>query len=257
MHTIAIIGGTGLTELNELELIQRHDRSSEALCFSGIGSPSCDIVEGRLNGRRILFLPRHGKEHHLPPHKINYRANLLALQKLGTQEIIAVNAVGGIHKDAIAGHISVPHQIIDYTHGRESTYFDGVFRPLHHIEFSHPYNEALRQKLIDGLAHIEALPESRLTHGFSDCGVYGATQGPRLETIAEINRLEQDGCDLVGMTGMPEAALARELDIPYAGICLVVNPAAGKCEETIELEDIHAVLQTGMEVLKRLLKQVV
>lgn len=251
MQTIAIIGGTGLTEFNELDIIKYHKQTSDEFSALGLGSPSSDIVEGMLNGTRLLFLARHGHPHAVPPHKINYRANLLALQHLGAQQIIAVNAVGGIHKDAIAGHISIPDQIIDYTHGRDSTYFDGEFKPLQHIEFSYPYNEPLRQSL------IEVLRRQNLPNGFSDFGVYGATQGPRLETIAEIKRLEKDGCDLVGMTGMPEAALARELEIPYASICLVVNPAAGKNSKEIALDEIMAVLASGMEDVKRLIKQVV
>lgn len=251
LQTIAIIGGTGLTEFNELNIIKRHPQDSAEFQGLGLGSPSSDIIEAVFIGVRLLFLARHGHPHSVPPHKINYRANLLALQHLGAQQIIAVNAVGGIHKDAVAGHLSIPHQIIDYTHGRESTYFDGDFKPLHHIEFSHPYDEPLRQRL------IQALEQQNLPNGFSGFGVYGATQGPRLESIAEINRLEKDGCDLVGMTGMPEAALARELEIPYASICLVVNPAAGRSAAVIELEEIMAVLSSGMEDIKRLIKQVV
>ena len=242
MQTIAIIGGTGLTEFENLDVLQRHDRLSTAL-----GAPSSDIVEGMLNGTRLLFLARHGHPHAVPPHKINYRANLLALQQLGAENIIAVNAVGGIHSKAIAGHISVPHQIIDYTQGRENTFFDGIFKPLDHIDFSHPYDEALRQHL------IRIISTQNIPQGFSDFGVYGATQGPRLESIAEVNRLEKDGCDLVGMTGMPEAALARELNIPYASLCLVVNPAAGKSEALITMDDIRAVIDLGMKEIKQII----
>lgn len=239
MQTIAIIGGTGLTEFEALEVIQRHNQLS-----TDLGAPSSDIVEGMLNGTRLLFLARHGHPHAVAPHKINYRANLLALQQLGAEKIIAVNAVGGIHSNAIAGHICVPHQIIDYTQGRENTFFDGAYKPLDHIDFSHPYDEPLRQQL------IQILAKQQLVHGFSDFGVYGATQGPRLESIAEINRLEKDGCDLVGMTGMPEAALARELNIPYASLCLVVNPAAGKFEALITMDDIRKVIAEGMQDIK-------
>jgi 5'-methylthioinosine phosphorylase len=242
LQTIAIIGGTGLTEFENLDVLHRHDRLSTAL-----GAPSSDIVEGMLNGTRLLFLARHGHPHAVPPHKINYRANLLALQQLGAEKIIAVNAVGGIHSKAIAGHISVPHQIIDYTQGRENTFFDGIFKPLDHIDFSHPYDEALRQHL------IRIISTQNIPQGFSDFGVYGATQGPRLESIAEVNRLEKDGCDLVGMTGMPEAALARELNIPYASLCLVVNPAAGKSEALITMDDIRAVIGLGMKEIKQII----
>jgi len=242
LQTIAIIGGTGLTEFEELDIIQRHSQLE-----TDLGAPSSDIVEGILNGTRLLFLARHGHPHAVAPHKINYRANLLALQQLGAENIVAVNAVGGIHANAIAGHISVPHQIIDYTQGRENTFFDGCYKPLDHIDFSHPYDESLRHKLTGILA------QRSLSHGYSGFGVYGATQGPRLESIAEIKRLENDGCDLVGMTGMPEAALARELAIPYASLCLVVNPAAGKSDELITMDDIRAVIHSGMEEVKLVL----
>jgi 5'-methylthioinosine phosphorylase len=249
VKTVAIIGGSGLTEFDELEIIQRHAPSFFA-STSDLGAPSSEIVEGRLNGVRLLFLARHGLPNVVPPHKINYRANLLALQELGAEYILAVNAVGGIHPDAIAGHISVPHQIIDYTHGREHTFFDGIFNPLDHIDFTYPYDESLRKMLIEGLS------KQVLSHGYSDFGIYGATQGPRLETLAEINRLEKDGCDLVGMTGMPEAALARELSIPYASVCLTVNLAAGKGKEMAPIEEIREVLQVGMDEIKTLLKAI-
>ncbi|MDF1762951.1 MAG: S-methyl-5'-thioinosine phosphorylase [Oleibacter sp.] len=248
--TIAIIGGTGLTELNDQgnrgpQITKVHDLAS---INTELGMPSSPISEGEWNGQRVLFLARHGHPHSVPPHKINYRANLLALQALGATHIIAVNAVGGIHADMVAGRIAIPDQIVDYTWGRESTYFDGEYRPLDHIDLTHPYDEALRQKLI-ACAKVAKLD-------VSDFGVYAATQGPRLETIAEINRLEKDGCDLVGMTGMPEAALARELAIPYASICLVVNPAAGKSDGEITMDEIRAVLSSGMGQVKDMLGSV-
>ena len=196
-------------------------------------------------GQPVLFLSRHGHPHALPPHKVNYRANLLALQQLGATRIIAVNAVGGIRADMVSGRIAVPDQVVDYTWGRESTFFDGEYRPLEYIDLTHPYDEALRQRI------IRAAETSDI--GLSMDGVYGATQGPRLETIAEIVRMERDGCDLVGMTGMPEASLARELGIPYASICLVVNPAAGKSDALITMDDVRAVIGTGMGRVRDLL----
>lgn len=240
MNTVtAIIGGTGLTELEGPELIRQHDITTD------LGRPSGFIHEGSWMGQPVLFLSRHGHPHALPPHKVNYRANLLALQQLGATRIIAVNAVGGIRADMVSGRIAVPDQVVDYTWGRESTFFDGEYRPLEYIDLTHPYDEALRQRI------IRAAETSDI--GLSMDGVYGATQGPRLETIAEIVRMERDGCDLVGMTGMPEASLARELGIPYASICLVVNPAAGKSDALITMDDVRAVIGTGMGRVRDLL----
>jgi 5'-methylthioinosine phosphorylase len=256
MKTLAIIGGTGLAEFSNFTELKRHCHLTTEL-----GSPSADVVEGVLGNIRLLFLPRHGSSHSVAPHKINYRANLLVLQKLGADAIISVNAVGGIHPDAVSGHISIPNQIIDYTSGREHTYFDGVFRPLDYVDFTHPYDENLRQRLIGAVGNVLSINSGKLhggfrSSGFSSKGVYGATQGPRLESIAEINRLERDGCDLVGMTGMPEAALARELSIPYASMCLVVNPAAGKSDKLITIDDVRLVLEDGMEVVKQVVFEV-
>lgn len=229
---IAIIGGTGLTQLAGPTL---HD---QVWLETPLGQPSAPVVVGEWEGQTVCFLARHGHPHAIPPHKINYRANLLALQQMQVDAIIAVNAVGGIHAQMGSGVLVVPDQIVDYTSGREATFFDGDYKPLEHIDLTHPYDEALRQRL------VRAAQVSRVS--LCDFGVYAATQGPRLETIAEINKLERDGCDLVGMTGMPEAALARELGIPYASLCLVVNPAAGKSAGIITMDDINAVLQQGM-----------
>lgn len=236
---IAIIGGTGLTQLSGPHIHQ------QSIVATPLGETSGQLCEGSWQGREIVFLARHGHPHAVPPHKINYRANLLALQQLGVSAIIAVNAVGGIHADMGAGRIVIPDQLVDYTWGRESTFFDGEFKALDHIDLSHPYDAALRARLLAAASQCEL--------SVCDFGVYGATQGPRLETIAEIRRLENDGCDLVGMTGMPEAALARELGIPYASVCLVVNPAAGKSDGEITMDEIRAVLAGGMEQVRQLL----
>ena len=240
-RTIAIIGGTGLTELEVPRITHTHNVET------ALGKPSSPVQEGIWSGRRVLFLARHGHPHAVPPHKVNYRANLLALKELGATHIIAVNAVGGIHKEMVSGRIAVPHQVVDYTWGRESTYFDGVYRPLDHIDLTHPYDEGLRQHMLNAARQMD-IPVSNF-------GVYAATQGPRLETIAEIVRLERDGCDLVGMTGMPEAALARELKIPYASVCLVVNPAAGKSAHEITMQEIKAVISSGMGQVRDLIAE--
>lgn len=229
---IAIIGGTGLTELAGPANLEMHDVNTP------LGRPSGSVQSGEWNGADVLFLARHGHPHAVPPHKINYRANIMALKQLGADVILAVNAVGGIHPDLGTGALAVPHQVVDLTWGRESTFFDGEHMPLDHIDFTHPFDEVLRQALLATAQEI-ALP-------VADFGVVAVTQGPRLETAAEIDYLERIGCDLVGMTSMPEAALARELGLPYASVCLVVNPAAGRSVGEITLDDIHAVLSAGM-----------
>jgi len=238
----AIIGGTGLTQLEGLEIHQ-------ALTLdTPYGAPSADILRGGYAGRDVLFLARHGQPHRIAPHQVNYRANLWALKQAGARAIVAVNAVGGIHAAMGAGHFCVPHQIIDYTAGRAHTFFEGELDHVTHVDFSHPYDEALRARLIAALQAEGA--------AFSSHGVYGCTQGPRLETAAEILRMERDGCDLVGMTGMPEAALARELALPYACLALVVNPAAGKTSGPITMAEIEQVLERGMGTIKAVLARV-
>lgn len=244
MTVYAIIGGTGLTQLDGL--------SMKALLNpeTPYGAPSAGIVQGEYAGREVLFLARHGHPHRIPPHQVNYRANLWALKHAGAEAVIAVNAVGGITAGMGTGQLVVPHQVIDYTQGRIGTFFEGELDHVTHIDFSHPYDEPLRQKLLDALR--------RAGHAHSDYGVYGCTQGPRLETVAEIARMERDGCDIVGMTGMPEAALARELSLPYAALSLVVNPAAGKSTSIITMAEIEAALAAGIgkvrETLSILLK---
>lgn len=243
MTVYAIIGGTGLTQLEGFTL------EAEQVLDTPYGRPSAPILRGKYAGREVLFLARHGHPHRIPPHQVNYRANLWALRQAGAEAIVAVNAVGGISAAAGTGAFSVPDQVIDYTWGREHTFFAGdALEHVTHIDFTHPYDESLRQRLILALA-AEGLP-------YAERGVYGCTQGPRLETIAEINRMERDGCDIVGMTGMPEAALARELDLPYACLALVVNPAAGKAPGIITMEEIEQVLATGISQVRKVLARV-
>lgn len=237
---LAIIGGTGLTQMPGVQLL------AERSAMTSLGEASAPVVEADVAGQRVLFLARHGHPHKVPPHKINYRANLLALQAAGASCVVAVNAVGGIDPGLTPGSLVIPDQIIDYTHGREATYFDGEYLPLQHLDFTHPYNETLRQALL-AAAHVEKLP-------VVDGGVYATTQGPRLETAAEVRRLAQDGCTLVGMTGMPEATLAHELNLPYACLALVVNPAAGLTEGEITLAGMEAVLEQGIGQVMQLLK---
>jgi len=238
--TLAIIGGTGFSALPDFSC--RHQWQIATRC----GSPSGPVLEGRLGGADLLFLGRHGSGPVIPPHRINYRANLLALQARGATRIIALNAVGGISPAMPPGTLVVCDQLIDYTWGREQTFFDGPEQPLQHVDFTWPYDPVLRSWLLAGAA---GAGEQML-----DAGVCGIVQGPRLETAAEISRLEKDGCDLVGMTGMPEAALARELGIPYVCLAMVVNPAAGRSASAITLGEIQAVMSGIIPRVIRILR---
>lgn len=250
---LVIIGGTGLNQLPGFAVTREVDVRSAYL------DTPVTIVCGRLTGcdTEIAFLPRHGSGHTVPPHRINYRANIDALRNLGASAVIAVNAVGGIHQQMGPGVIAIPCQIIDYTYGREHTFFDGqtsihvsadqLSSSVTHIDFTEPYDAGLRALLIKSAAEqqVQVWPT----------GVYGATQGPRLETPAEIIRLQRDGCDMVGMTGMPEAALAREAGLPYASIALSVNWGAGLTDDVITMDGIRQVLQQGMGNIQKVLLQ--
>ncbi len=240
---LAIIGGTGLTALETLKITRRE------MVSTPFGEPSGPVIHGELCGREVLFLARHGYRHTIPPHQVNYRANLWALKHIGVQQVIAVAAVGGIRADMVPGSLAFPDQIIDYTWSREHTFFEENLTYVTHIDFTYPYDLVLREKLIKA-AH-EAGLEVR------EQGTYGATQGPRLETAAEIRRMEHDGCHLVGMTGMPEAALAREIGVDYAACAVVANWAAGKAEGVITMQEIHAHLSTGMAKVKVLLERLI
>lgn len=239
MQDIAIIGGTGLTSFPGLKII------SKEVVRTPFGSPSGPITYGDYCGKKIIFIPRHGSRHTIPPHMVNYRANIWALHEKQVQNIVAVAAVGGIHKEIEPRRIVIPDQIIDYTYGRAHTFYEKNLSQVKHIDFSHPYDEPLRQQLVMAakLAELDAFQG----------GVYAATQGPRLETAAEIDKLERDGCDIVGMTGMPEAALARELDIAYAHCAICVNPAAGRSDEPITIDGIRECTEVGMGKVRELL----
>ncbi|WP_020408774.1 S-methyl-5'-thioinosine phosphorylase [Hahella ganghwensis] len=239
----AVIGGTGLTELEDLQVVKKHHM------VTPWGDPSAPIIEAELQGQKVLFLARHGHPHRFPPHKVNYRANLWALRDLGAKSIVAVNAVGGIDPAMGSTHINIPDQLIDYTQGRAGTFFEENLEQVTHIDFSYPYDEPLRKALI---RHT-----SELTDNYSNKGVYGCTQGPRLETIAEIRRMSQDGCHIVGMTGMPEAALAREIELAYACIALIVNPAAGVSDRIITMDEIHEAIDKGMGIVKQVVRNLI
>ncbi|MFT6704955.1 MAG: 5'-methylthioinosine phosphorylase [Gammaproteobacteria bacterium] len=238
---IAIIGGSGLTDLPFLKSTRRE------IARTPYGDPSSPFLLGEFEQHEVVFMQRHGVSHSIPPHKVNYRANLWALKSMQVEEVIAVAATGGIQAELGPQSIVIPHQIIDYTYGREHTYFDGSKNQVHHIDFSEPYAEAVRQRLINAAkaAKVDII----------DSGVYAATQGPRLETAAEIDRMEADGATIVGMTGMPEAALARELELDYACLSLVVNLAAGRSESEISLDEIKENMRKGMGNITKLMEQ--
>jgi len=217
---LAIIGGTGLYQLEGFEV----GESIEGV--TPFGPPSAPIRCGRIEGRKIAFLARHGEQHQHLPHRINYRANLWALHAAGARRIVAVNAVGGIGEENPPRRLVIPDQIIDYSHGRFDSFCDRADAPVEHVDFTEPYSVSLRQ----ALAAAAAACSLQVT----DRGTYGCTQGPRLETRAEIQRMARDGCSLVGMTGMPEAVLARELKADYACLAAVANWAAG-CGDQVEI----------------------
>jgi 5'-methylthioinosine phosphorylase len=245
---LALIGGTGLYGFPGLERIERRDVATS------FGAPSGAVVLGEFRGKRLAFLARHGEQHTLAPHRINYRANVRALHDLGARRIVGVNAVGGIRADMGPRTLVVPEQIIDYTHGRLSSFCDVDRAKVEHIDFTAPYSAILRAALTVAAARAKI----DVVAG----GCYAATQGPRLETAAEIARLRRDGCDLVGMTGMPEAVLARELGIDYACLALVANWAAG-CGpagpagpmEPISLPEIFANLEAATAQVPAIIAQ--
>jgi len=242
---LAIIGGSGLTRLSTLAVAHRE------VVRTPYGEPSSALIYGQLAGRDVAFLARHGHGHTIPPHRVNYRANLWALKHRGVDTILAVASVGAIAATYAPGELVLPHQLIDYTSGRQQTFFDGGDREVVHVDFTRPYSTVLRQRC------LSAARTARIA--IHDGGVYGAVSGPRLETAAEIDRMERDGATIVGMTGMPEAVLARELDIPYASIAVVVNHAAGRgeSEQGVSIERIAGVLETAMDKVRTLIDHVV
>jgi len=235
--TLALIGGTGLTELAE---------AAETLVIdTPYGAPSAPIRVISSDPARVLFLPRHGSPHRFPPHRVNYRANLWALREAGADHVLAVSAVGGITGAYAPGTLAAPDQLIDYSWGREHTYFDSADVPLVHVDFTHPYAGPLRDLLLQSAAaqSIDII----------DGGCIGVFQGPRLESAAEVERARRDGCDMAGMTSLPEAALARELGLDFAGIAVVSNWGAGVGEDLISEADIAETLRQPMARVRALL----
>ena len=243
MTELAIIGGTGLTRLKGLEIERRE------VMHTPYGEPSGAITYGKLCGKQVVFLPRHGYGHTIPPHMVNYRANLWCLKNKGISKVISICAVGGIREDMVPGSLIIPDQIIDYTWSRNHTFFEKDLTSVTHIDFTEPYCHEMRTALISaardaGVSVIES-------------GTYGASQGPRLESAAEINRMEGDGCHIVGMTGMPETALARELELCYAACAVSANRAAGRGTEPITMEMIERNIGTGLEQVGTILEQLI
>lgn len=242
---LAIIGGSGLSQLSSMADMRRK------VVRTPYGEPSGALTFGSIGGRDVVFLARHGYGHTIAPHEVNYRANLWALKEEKVAGVVSVASVGGIRKDLGPGTLLLPDQIIDYTWGRRSTFFEGASSQVTHIDFTEPYSEALRRRMLEA---ARACGEKVFERG-----TYAATQGPRLETAAEINRMERDGADVVGMTGMPEAVLARELGLDYAALTVSANFAAGRGDSVhaVALERIEAVLAQAMGRVRRIIEQLV
>jgi len=242
---LAIIGGRGLTQLANLKITHRQ------VMRTPYGEPSCAFLFGTLNQHEVIFLARHGYGYTIPPHLVNYRANLWALREQGVMDVISVATVGGIRADLAPGTLVLPDQIMDYTHGRDSTYFDSRNISYSNIDFSQPYSQSMRGRILRSAALME--------QPCLDGGVYAATQGPRLDSIAEVNRYAGDGADMVGMTGMPETALAMELDMNYATIAVVANYAAGRgdSQQGINMEALNNTAENAMVRVRAILECVV
>ena len=241
---LGIIGGTGLTQLKSLK------NARHQIARTPYGEASQPLIFGELAGREVVFLARHGVGHTIPPHAVNYRANIWALHAAGVNSLLAIATVGGIASHLNTGDIVLPDQIIDYTHGRKNTYHDGIELPVKHIDFTEPYSAKLRKTCLQAANNVQ--------QNLVQNGVYACAQGPRLETAAEINRLERDGATIVGMTGMPEAALARELGVHYAALCPIVNQAAGRGASSsgINFSDVSAHLENAMQKICILIEEI-
>lgn len=242
MAKIAIIGGTGVTNMPGLVLNYRE------MVKTIYGAPSSPLIHGSINDCEVIFLARHGRRHTIPPHMVNYRANIKALQEVGVTHVIALASVGGIAPDCKEQSLVIPDQIIDYTYGRSHTFHGDRVGKFEQIEFTEPYSAAIRDQLIDSAVALMLPVVSK--------GVYGVTQGPRLETAAEIKRMENDGCTIAGMTGMPEASLALELGLEYACCAMVVNRASGKVPTGINFTDVEKNLKGGVDQVQKLIAEV-
>ena len=243
-NKLAILGGSALPQLQQFDILETRTVGTP------FGSTSAPILRGIFSNTEVFFLDRHGADRKTAPHKINYRANIWALHQLGVDSLISLSNVGGIRSDMTPGHFAFPDQLIDYTHNRPNSFYEDNFDFSRHIDFSQPFSVELHQQLVEAA--------QTLNLDFTDDATYGVTQGPRFETIAEINRMERDGCDIVGMTAMPEAALARELHMRYATIAIVASKAAGRSDGLhVDINDIHAVVRQSLGKVHELLAHVI
>ncbi len=240
MSKIGVIGGSGLYEIKGLILKNKEKITTP------FGKPSEQYFIGKIGNIEVIFLPRHGSHHNIPPHIINYRANIWGLKKLGVERIISVSAVGGIKKGLKPGDIVVLSQVIDMTKKRKSTFYDGKTGVIH-IDFTEPFCPEMRQTLLKAGRRVRV--------PVKDGGTYVAVEGPRLETATEIKSFRILGGDVVGMTGMPEASLARELEICYSGISVVANYAAGINKKKLTTTEVMEAMRASTEKIKRLLKE--
>lgn len=239
---IGIIGGSGLYEIEGIEITE------EVTLTTPYGAPSAAFTRGSLGGREVVFLARHGSDHRFAPHRVNYRANIWGFRSLGVERIISVSAVGGIHRALAPGSLVLLDQIIDFTQGaRESTFFDGG--EVVHVDFTLPYCAELRVNIM----------EAALSTGLElvDSGTYVCVNGPRLETAREIQFFAATGGDVVGMTAMPEAALAREAALCFAGVAVVTNYAAGIVEKKLTTTEVVETMRGSLQRIKVLLKETI
>lgn len=243
MGKLAIIGGTGLISFNAMNIAE------SKFIDTPYGNPSGPLMHGKIAGNKIIILCRHGNNHSIPPHKINYRANIWALHNIGVTHVIASASVGGINKNAPPQKIIIPDQIIDYTYSRKHTFFENDSDGVKHVDFTNPYCDELRENLLNAANEINL--------NVCENGTYGATQGPRLESAAEVIRMERDGCDIVGMTGMPETVLAKELGVCYSTLALSANWAAGKSDKELSINEIRKTIENGMYSVNQLLSMTV
>ncbi len=235
---LGIIAGTGFYSLSPLE------NSEVKVIETKYGS--AQVTEGTWHGRKTYFLTRHGVKHSVPPHKINYRANIQALCDLGVAEVLAVNVCGGLDKTVPVGGFQVVDDFIDFTKNRTLTFFDGE-EGVNHVDMNEPYAQNLRKVLLQA--------GKNLNIQISDGGIYGGFEGPRFETKAEIQMAKQFGVTMVGMTGVPEVVLAVEKGLQYAAICIVANPGAGLSEDIITMEDVQKVVSDSAKTVVKILDE--